>query len=218
MPRAALATVLGLAFVAFAFARESQAQDPAPAPRPGGDAAATGSGVPTFPAALEGDARHDLAAPFRIRLHDGAKIGDWLERTKVRKGQTPLKERTTIAGRRGELWIIDRNGPTWAGNAFRLFCAADGRVLAAAAAKPGEDDLTAVKIAAEPVEPKGNPVVLDTAIGKVKALEVQFKAGPHADDIATKTVGAEGPFEGLELGRVFDHDGKKLVTRLSKLE
>jgi hypothetical protein len=216
MHRAAFGIVLALTTV-FGLAGSAGAQQ-----APGAGVAAPDSstpGVPRFPAPPEGDPRANFSAPAHVSIHAGAKAGDWLERVKTRhRPEGVSKERTTIAGRIGDLWIIDRTNPIWVGRSLRLVCAADGRVLTAAAAKPGEEELVAVKVQAEPEKLESTPVELDTAIGKVKALRQRVKVGAHADDVATRFVGAEGAFEGVSLGREFDHDGRKSAERIVGLE
>lgn len=72
----------------------------------------------------------DVLAPPRIPLHPGAKVGDTLERTTVQRGATSV-ERTTIVGREGEAFVIERTGPAWTGAALRLVVDATGRTLSA---------------------------------------------------------------------------------------
>jgi hypothetical protein len=91
-------------------------------------------------------------------------------------------------------------------------------VVAAAAAKPGEDDFCSIKLEDEPAKEESAPFELETPIGKVKAVHEKIRVGSHPDDVATRTVGAEGAFHGLELGREFDHDGRKILERLARLE
>jgi len=72
----------------------------------------------------------DVLAPPRIPLHPDAKVGDTLERTTEQRGTTSV-ERTTIVGREGELFVIERIGPAWPGAAMRLLVDAEGKTRSA---------------------------------------------------------------------------------------
>lgn len=72
----------------------------------------------------------DVLAPPRIPLHPDPKVGDTLERTTEQRGTTSV-ERTTIVGREGELFVIERIGPAWPGAALRLLVDATGKTRSA---------------------------------------------------------------------------------------
>jgi len=217
MPRTALAVALAATLLGLESSAQAQEKQP-----PGSDVAATHSstpGVPSFPDMPQGDPRSNVFAPARVPIHAGAKVGDWLEHVRTRKHpQGVIRDRTTIAGRVGDLWVVDRTGPMWIGRALRLICATDGRVVAAAAGKPGEEELAAVKIRPEPVQLESTPIDLDTPIGKIKARRERVQLGNDPDAVTTRIVGAEGAFEGVFLGRELDHDGRKSGEHIVGLE
>jgi hypothetical protein len=72
----------------------------------------------------------DVLAPPRIPLHEGPRVGDTLERTTEQRGATSV-ERTTIVGREGQDFVIERTGPAWPGAALRLVVDAAGRTRSA---------------------------------------------------------------------------------------
>jgi hypothetical protein len=158
--------------------------------------------------------RARLFAPARVLIHDDARAGDWLERSSVRRNVT-FRERTVIAQKRGDLWIVDKTGPGWATRALRLVCDRDGKVLAAAAGTPGKDDLVAIKIGPEARESDAGTVEVETPAGKVKARRTTFQLGGSLPEETTRTVGLEGPFRGIELASETVRAGHKRTVTLA---
>ena len=54
-----------------------------------------------------GDIRDLFRAPPRFKVHDGAKVGDWLERATSTRLLT-TKQKTTIVGVDRDCWVIGR--------------------------------------------------------------------------------------------------------------
>ncbi len=188
--------------------------------KPGADVAPTSSGM-TFPEPAANDPRRNTFAPGHITLHKDAKVGDWLEHVKTRQHpKSVAKERTTIVGRIGKLWIVDETGPRWLGRSLRVVCTEEGRVVSAGAAKSEGEELVAIKIKEDHTTVlETAEIELDTPMGKVKATRQKVQTGPDADDVVTRISGAKGgPFEGVSLGRESEHDGRKMDEHLVGLE
>ncbi len=93
--------------------------------------------------------RDDIQAPPRIPLHADPQVGDTLERTSEQRGVT-TRERTTIVGRAGDGFVIERTGPAWGGMAMRLVVDRGGRTREAGVGMPGARALAPVGVAVEP--------------------------------------------------------------------
>jgi hypothetical protein len=209
---------LGIALVALFVSLDgpARAQDA----KPKADVAPTDSGI-TFPEPAATDPRKNTYAPGHVTLHKDAKVGDWLEHVKTRQHpKSETKERITIVGRIGKLWVLDETGPRWLGRSLRLVCTEEGKVVSAGAAKSEGEELVAIKIKEDHnTVLETAEVELDTPMGKVKATRQKVQTGPDADDVVTRITGAKGtPFEGVSLGREQEHDGRKMDEHLVGLE
>jgi hypothetical protein len=100
--------------------------------------------------AQDPDLRDLIRAQPRLAIHEGARVGDWLERSTSSRGLT-TRQREAIVGEREGGWVVELTGPAWQGYVLQLLVdKKTGKVVEAKAAPPGKpDDWKGVNLADE---------------------------------------------------------------------
>lgn len=165
-------------------------------------------------AARAQDVREFFRAPPRVEIHEGARVGDWLERATTTRAIT-MRQRTTIVGDRDEAFVIEQTGPAWQGNALRLVVdKKTGKVLEAKAGPPGKpDELRAIQLAPEAQSPlekaEGEEEVLVEA-GAYRCRRFFLEQGGIAKLRTYRFIALDGEARGEVVKEVVhSYDGKK---------
>lgn len=164
--------------------------------------------------------RDDIEAPPRVTLHEGARVGDTLERTSEQRDHV-TRERTTIVARTQDGgFVIERTGPAWGGLAMRLVVDREGRTLSAAVGVPGDRALAPCAIAAEQPD-REYKAGRDEVTAAGRTFRCDRMVIDQQDPIplrSTRWVVAEGPYAGLVVAQESQVAGRTTRVELVSLE